>query len=122
MNKLFVSYEIALKLKEKGFNEGCFGFYGDDGKLYFDGFIEDGLNPVYSLAPLYQQVIDWLRDEKYINIETQYDFIAYDVIIHDYKNSNTKKLTSTLSGKTPYCFTDYYEALNVAIEESLKLI
>ena len=27
MEEIFVTYEIALELKELGFNEPCFGFY-----------------------------------------------------------------------------------------------
>ena len=63
MKNLFVNYKLSLLLKENGFNENCLGFYGDDGKLYFDSPLSnflDGINPLYCAAPLYQQAIDWL--------------------------------------------------------------
>ena len=38
MDKEFISYEIALKLKELGFDEPCLGFYDGKGdtKVYFN--------------------------------------------------------------------------------------
>jgi hypothetical protein len=58
IEKEFVPYDLALKLKKIGFDEPCFGFYNDnniavsgyDGGLYF-------LNN----APLYQQAFRWFR-------------------------------------------------------------
>ena len=139
LEHLFVSYELALELKNIGFDEPCIRSYDNDNenssdkKFYLFEYISSiGITTTqlqsnkgmenFIGAPLYQQVIDWLRDEKYINIQTHYDYITYDVIIYDYKNSQTIKLQSTLMEGAPYCFTDYYEALNEAIKEALKLI
>ena len=80
MKKLFVPYEIALKLKELGFNEECFGEYRQfDGdtpylQLYqdIDSCSTDDADYCYTtecLAPLYQQVIDWFREKHDFNIE-----------------------------------------------------
>lgn len=79
MAKEFVTYEIALKLKELGFNEECFGFYKtslnestpeliiikcnyNSGKYITipEEFHED--------APLWQQAIDWVREKHGIHI------------------------------------------------------
>jgi hypothetical protein len=57
MNKEFVSYEMALALKQLGFDEPCLRYYD-----YFSKLVESG---VYECkAPLYQQVFTWFR-EKY---------------------------------------------------------
>ena len=80
MKKLFVPYEIALKLKELGFNEECFGEYRQfDGdtpylQLYqdIDSCSTDDADYCYTtecLAPLYQQVIDWFREKEIKIIE-----------------------------------------------------
>jgi len=63
MEKEFVSYEIALALKELGFDEPCFGYYDID-KGYSNGYafcysdvksqFKNGCS-----APLYQQVFRW---------------------------------------------------------------
>lgn len=59
MRHLFVPYEIALQLKEKGFNEDCFGCYYKD-----KTFAYHPDSDVYVDAPLYQQVIDWFREKE----------------------------------------------------------
>jgi hypothetical protein len=75
MKKLFVSYEIALKLKEKGFNEPCIATYtqetiGKGDRLQF--FVQPiNANDDFTFvsAPLYQQVEEWLFKEYNIFIE-----------------------------------------------------
>lgn len=65
MKELFIPYAEALEMKQLGFNEPCFGFFGDDGKLYFDNIVsnfEDGLNPEYCSVPIYSQAFKWFRD------------------------------------------------------------
>jgi hypothetical protein len=73
MKKEFVPYEIALALKELGFDEPCFYYYNLDKKLFQvynkykinDTFknSQDDHNIMLS-APLYQQAFRWFR-EKY---------------------------------------------------------
>ena len=58
IEKEFVPYELAIKLKELGFNEPCLKSYGSDGLLnMFD-------HEMYLSAPLFQQSFRWFR-EKY---------------------------------------------------------
>ena len=68
MKEEFATYEIALKLKELGFNEECLGYYHvNEGytKGYAFCYSENTRTSDCSvLAPLWQQVIDWFR-EKY---------------------------------------------------------
>lgn len=70
MKELFVPYELAVRLKEKGFEEGCFGWYAKDGSFYTGNVsIHQGL----LLAPLYQQVVNWLDNLGYnIKITPEY--------------------------------------------------
>lgn len=66
MEKEFVPYEIALALKELGFDEPCFGFYGTDGYLYLqharNGNIFKRNNGC--LSPTFSQTFRFFR-EKY---------------------------------------------------------
>ena len=109
MKEQFVTYEIALKLKELGFNGECFGYYTpmkdwmmkgkySDGQLHFHGpnwansdntfyFMykqnsfgdrsavlknSEFTKAIHNIAvPLWQQVIDWFRDNYNIHIEIQ---------------------------------------------------
>ena len=66
MEKQFVTYEIALKLKELGFDEECLAcfhtFLTTDNKLpLFRNFIINKNSAIknHVSAPLWQQVIDW---------------------------------------------------------------
>jgi hypothetical protein len=64
MEKEFVPYELAVKLKELGFDEPCFGYYDEGGNLYTE-MVE------VLKAPLYQQAINFLYicSNKQIDIE-----------------------------------------------------
>lgn len=82
----FVTFEIALKLKEKGFKEECIAYYHTDGELLYNrdqyrgGNYKSLLRSYNSLpknpigceqidAPTISQVLKWLREEKEIYIE-----------------------------------------------------
>jgi hypothetical protein len=64
MEKEFVTYELALRMKELGFDEPCFAFYS---KIY--GLMTTSpTNKVNEFAgevilPLYQQAFRWFRDK-----------------------------------------------------------
>ena len=80
MKKQFVTYEIALKLKELGFDEECLGFWYVSqinnscielrhGMCIFKSTsIELSKYPKNVLAPLWQQCVDWFREKHKINI------------------------------------------------------
>ena len=62
MNREFIPYDRALKLKELGFDESCFGFYYDDGELKIK---EGNISRLgYINAPTFSQAFRWFR-EKY---------------------------------------------------------
>jgi hypothetical protein len=62
MKNEFTPYGRALKLKELGFDESCFGFYYDDGELKIK---EGNISRLgYINAPTFSQAFRWFR-EKY---------------------------------------------------------
>jgi hypothetical protein len=64
MNEEFVSYEIALKLKELGFDEPCFGIYYNKTKEFILGkIVNEYTLEVRTWCPLYQQVFRWFREK-----------------------------------------------------------
>ena len=103
LKDLFVSKEIAIKLKEKGFDEPCLAVYRG-GSLYFDKMISGYLcdlsdNTDFSTnssldnflvnktdenywitAPMKNQVIEWFRDNHKILIQPQPNSNEYKVI------------------------------------------
>jgi hypothetical protein len=87
MNEQFVTYYIAVKLKELGFNEECLAIYTHNNEHYLAGtfflhtphpFTIEELTPkiqdiresaVYILAPLWQQAISFLKERKVLVAE-----------------------------------------------------
>ena len=65
MEKEFVPYDIALAMKELGFNEPCFGFYNTSTKVTVSRLYtnEKGLGENEAVAPLYQQAFRWFREK-----------------------------------------------------------
>jgi hypothetical protein len=129
---LFVPYEIAMQLKEKGFNEPCLGFYSDN--IDTDVFIERikrqpcADHATDCSAPTHEQAIDWLRENHSLSVS-----------VLPYKNSEDKielcwYYTVTIVGIYDiFCnaeslgasqenYESYNEALNEAFEQALKLI
>jgi hypothetical protein len=111
MNKEFVPYELALRLKELGYDEPCFGsYYNDSVENFKDGKfdyrrklnIEYSIyseNTYYILAPTYSQAFRWFREKYHIIGEVKfkggkttktawYDYIIYSEIDWDDKNPN----------------------------------
>ena len=66
LQKEFVPYEIALKFKELGFDEECIGYFDIQSKeLWLNDLGGNAVNlsEILLRAPLYQQVIDFFREE-----------------------------------------------------------
>ena len=67
MEKEFIPYELALKLKELGFNEECIQFWYPSGAMNNSipsyGFQNWYKTNGYLNAPLWQQAFDWFRDK-----------------------------------------------------------
>lgn len=67
MNEDFITYELAVKLKEKGFKEKCYKHYYPGSKDWFiSSSPECGNYSSYLDAPTISQVLKWLRGEKNI--------------------------------------------------------
>lgn len=109
---LFVSYEIAKQLKEKEMLVQCFGFFNKDNNNQLEFYDVPMYGAGYNTpAPTYQQVVDWLRESKNIDISL-FSYGKYWV-----SRVGMKQIEGTKDG-----LTTYYEALIKAIEEAIKLI
>ena len=107
MSEDFVTFELAKKLKEKGFRELCLAYYTNDDTLYYnyshkagacykDCYLSHNLMPKDSVsgkfvdAPTISQVLKWIRLEKNIHIcidiyETGWFFCINKNIDTDYE-------------------------------------
>ena len=80
MEKEFVPYELAVKLKELGFDEPCIATHG-----YLELYIntDDG----HLKAPLYQQVFRWFREKYKLHTEIRtYTEKYFTIIIQECKD------------------------------------
>jgi hypothetical protein len=128
MNKLFVPKHLALILKEKGYNEPCFARYNTKSIEPDLSFCEKDYNKPISneyttwmQAPLYQQAIDWLRENHSISLTVKHyasGTFSFEIQKHNGDATGWTKQTAFMS-KTSF---DYYESLKEGIQEALKLI
>jgi hypothetical protein len=102
MKEQFVSYQIAKKLKELGFNEPCLGEWQNlktGVNLVIDE--EDRIFDVAVLgaeikAPLRQQALDWLRDKHKIHVEVERDLDGWCYKITEFSSGNKFKCSGRL--------------------------
>jgi hypothetical protein len=128
MEKEFVSYEIALKLKELGFDEPCLTYYYEltsnlRTHLAIDirnAWTYSGNKKLgFTLAPLYQQVFKWLRNKYDIDFSINTTYSRY--------NENTiKQYSGVIDTKTMYTnvgFYDNYEEAQLAgLQKMIEII
>ena len=155
MKEQFVTYEIALALEELGFNKPCLAsYYTDDERNYakdgtydcrqkisssidfdpfkeeFDNFYINSNETYYVSAPLWQQVIDWIRNEHDIVIEivrqkyfdTYANSYAYEVVCKVYKNKELEGSVVIRDNKNNHIFYSYEEAREQAILKAIQII
>jgi len=142
MKHLFVSYDLSLQLKEKGFDEPCFGRWE-----YFDivnrlgvkleqtnTSSQDAFSWQICSAPLYQQVTDWFEINHNLEIIPMHRDVdatiqGWTFMLIDFKNKinyTFQKEFDWLNGGigkgNGMVYSTKYEAFNSAINEALKLI
>lgn len=145
MNNLFVPYEIALKLKEKGFDEECLGLYFEDESFSYDGEMytlptknsNRQLGDIWFAAPLYDQVIDWFIEKHNIEIDTiRYTYSGgkfqgkkymwyvdeYDPHYNEEREAENADWIVNHREAQGYDFTSRKEALNVGILKAIELV
>lgn len=73
MKQQFADYETVKRLKELGFDKSCLAFYYDAADGYFSKKFELGSMHKqfngYFLAPLWQQIEEWLFEEHSMAIQ-----------------------------------------------------
>ena len=130
MNHLFLPYRQAVILREQGFDSPCFAYYDEKGELFYSNpstfdFKFTNSTTLFTLAPIYQQVIEWI-EEKYgmiISVERSETycrgyvckvkkFVAYEGLSPACKYEGGRYGGKTLS---------YHKALELAIDKVLNL-
>ena len=128
MNNEFVSYEIALKLKELGFDEPCLTYYYELTSNLRTHLAIDVRNAWtysgnkklgFTLAPLYQQAFKWIREKHNIDI-------SINTIYSKYNENTIKQYSGVIDTKTMYTnvgFYDNYEEAQLAgLQKMIEII
>lgn len=116
----FVTFEIAKKLKEKGFPQRTFSKYDmigpcyiEDGRFYEKGCITE-VERAYTALTI-SQVLKWLREEKklFIEIYMYYNTYMWEVYNTEIYNSD---LTQKSEGYSARKYASYELAALAGIE------
>lgn len=80
MDKYFVPDDLALKLRDKGFNEFCLAGYliADECQFAIFGIdvdhdVLDANIDSWLMAPMWLQVVDWLRKKHGVIVQVTYE-------------------------------------------------
>lgn len=124
MEKQFVTFPIAVKLKELGFDKPCLGVFGLYSKEILISEASKGLcnaDHELILAPLWQQVIDWLRENYGIDIypEPTYSLTKYSFKVITVQGKSKRQEYWEGMGKV---YNSFEKAREQAILKALELI
>lgn len=148
-NNLFAPYKLAVELKKLNFDEPCLGFYSSNVQeseksitmfsfIDTDESISAKCNSKLSssnlyAAPLWQQVLDWLREKHniYVHLVSQADLKEGDIFLFIPNGKYSGTLDDVTIGKEmcssdticliPTCDT-YEQAREAAILKAIELI
>jgi len=127
MEKEFVPYPLAIKMKVLGFNKPCFGGWSHPFENNKNGFLQLNQECEYDIkAPTYHQAFKWFRDEHnlfgkvyIINFGSdEYSFDIYDLY-------EEKEIYDNFIGSgASYCGTyeKHEEAELACIEKLLDIV
>jgi len=90
MEKEFIPYQEALDLKELGFDEPCFGFYGIDKRLHITGSSIVKYKPKLH-APTFSQAFRWFRDKYDLHVQIRKENYMYKNIHSNYFHFDISK-------------------------------
>ena len=124
MNKEFVTYALALDLKELGFDEDCLSNYykdnSDRGNLQFTEY-----NSRYFIkAPLYQQAFRWFR-EKYglfAEITLWGDGLGYISMIKEIKQEEFIEVYRKAIIDTGLPIWEYEESETACLKKLIEIV
>jgi hypothetical protein len=128
MENEFVKYEIALELKELGFDEPCLAHYNSresyNLKIEMHSYLSH--DKFYISAPLYQQAFRWFREKYNLHAEPytadmgaiEYCFQIRDLYSEKYVYDNFVGAGSSYSG----AFNTFEEAELECLKKLIELV
>jgi hypothetical protein len=127
MEKEFVPYELALKLKQLGFDEPCFGYYNALGNFNLEIHKVNadcnklGMYGKYCTAPTFSQAFRWFR-EKYELIGHVRESWSFDNILEYVSQINGTFVNHGIFDKPVNRFETYEEAELACLEKLIEIV
>lgn len=116
MEKEFVPYELALRMKALGFDKDCFACYTKDKELSLDYSDNRGKGHYFQdcAAPLYQQAFRWFREN-----------YNWTIKVNQVSNNNWSYTLSNFPNDGTYygeLFKAYEEAELSCLEKLIEIV
>jgi hypothetical protein len=130
MEKEFVPYELALRMKQLGFDEPCLASWSYTYELqnYAElklGYIIDGPRN-YTNAPLYQQAFRWFREKYslYTELHKKFDGIGASIILSEYRYDmiQENKVEYHIPKYFGHKYKTYGEAELASLEKLIEIV
>ena len=119
MEKEFVNYNIALEMKQLGFDEPCFAWFGPTG-IFNDWDTTD------TIAPLYQQAFRWFREKYGLKHDIDDDNVGtkfyYKIRSYTDKFDNYDDIIKPMREERDWSKIEFYSYEEAEIECLKKLI
>lgn len=119
----FVTYDLAVKLKELGFSGNTLGYYGKGGGFCYSIF-QNEQTEIITLAPLWQQAFDWMLSNHQILGEIHYDYVLFSYTVHDPHTDTDFRLCQSLNDDTPdeELLVDMKSARTACLEKMIEIL
>lgn len=116
MKKEFVPFELALKLKQLGFDEPCLAYWDDDKVFNLNEEYLKGtdMDSTWLTAPTFSQAFRWFRNQGFF-----VSFSTHDYNIHDFYIKWSMPESTTLSESILSDAYDTYEETELVCLEKL---
>jgi hypothetical protein len=119
MEKEFVPYKLALRMKQLGFNEPCLAFYGDENDFSMDSSRKNNpFRKTECVAPLYQQAFRWFREKYELHsfIDCKWKNLGWEFELVDLSKMET------ISSIDRYNYKTFEEAELACIEKLIEIV
>ena len=118
MQEQLITFETAKLAKEKGFNEICKTAYGRNAdSLYYGNCTHKNSENIFLSAPTQNLLQKWLREVHNIYVE-----ISFNQKYENPRFGYIVRTKSTCFHTRDFPYKTYEEALEIGLQESLKLI
>ena len=114
MDKEFVPHELALELKQLGFDEPCLGYYIASTLFISNDTVYNSTDISVIKAPLFQQSFRWFREK--------YDLYADIYRIGKKFNAGIEDMNIGSSKETVVEGVDYEEAELACLKKLIELV